>query len=79
MMKANFSIEYYTVWGESLVLVLGEKKYPMQWNEGNVWKVSVQTTAKALKDYGYIVVRDGLTARYEWRNHSFTAPWHEGS
>lgn len=42
MMKANFSIEYYTVWGESLVLVLGEKKYPMQWNEGNVWKVSVQ-------------------------------------
>ena len=73
MMKANFSIEYNTVWGESLTLVIGGKKYPMQWNEGNVWKVSVQTTAKALKDYGYIVVRDGLTARYEWRNHSFTA------
>ncbi len=73
-MKANFSIEYHTVWGESLALVIDDRKYSMNWNAGDIWTVSVKTSAKALKDYGYIVVKDGLTVRYEWRNHSFDGP-----
>ena len=38
-MTVTFKIKYETVWGESLALVLQDKKYPMTWGEGGVWSV----------------------------------------
>ena len=57
--------------GESLALVLQDKKHPMQWGEGAVWSVTVKDCpAAALKDYTYVVMRDGLIVRTEWSHHS---------
>ena len=70
-MTITFKIEYRTVWGESLALVLSDKKYPMQWGEGGTWSVTVKDcSAAALKDYTYVVMRDGLIVRTEWKHHS---------
>ena len=69
-MKTTFSIHYNTVWGESLSLVLQDKKYPMTWNEGGLWTVTLNASAAALKDYYYVVLRDALIARSEWEHHS---------
>ena len=70
-MQVIFKIEYQTVWGESLALVLNDRKYPMEWGEGGVWSVTVKDcTAAALKDYTYVVMREGLIWRTEWKHHS---------
>ena len=70
-MTVTFKIHYQTVWGESLAVVLQDRKYPMQWGEGAVWSVSVKDCpAAALKDYTYVVMRDGLIVRTEWEHHS---------
>ena len=73
-MTTTFKIEYKTAWGESLALVLLDKKHPMQWGEGAVWSVTVKDCpAAALKDYTYVVMRDGLIVRTEWEHHSARA------
>jgi len=73
-MTVTFKIQYKTAWGESLALVLLDKKYPMAWGEGAVWSVSVKDCpAAALKDYTYVVLRDGLIVRTEWKHHSAKA------
>ena len=70
-MTVTFKIQYETRWGESLALVLQDKKHPMQWGEGAVWSVTVKDCpAAALKDYTYVVMRDGLIVRTEWSHHS---------
>ncbi|MBR3074359.1 MAG: 4-alpha-glucanotransferase [Bacteroidales bacterium] len=69
-MKTTFNIHYRTQWGESLCVVLQDTKYPMKWNEGAIWSVSVNVPAAALKDYWYVVMRDGVIARSEWEHHS---------
>ena len=70
-MQVKFKLEYRTVWGESLALVLNDRKYPMEWGEGGVWSVVVKNfTAAALKDYTYVVMREGLIWRTEWKHHS---------
>lgn len=70
-MKATFQIEYHTRWGESLALVIADKKYPMSWTDGGVWTVTLdKASASALKDYGYVLVKDGLVDRIEWTGHS---------
>lgn len=67
----EFRIKYNTVWGESLCLRLAGRNYPMQWNEGNVWSVTVKGVKAAdLLAYGYAVVRDGVICRTEWEDHS---------
>ncbi|MCQ2142593.1 MAG: 4-alpha-glucanotransferase [Bacteroidales bacterium] len=72
-MKVTFKIEYRTEWGESLALSLGDRKYPMEWNEGAVWSVSVDADSSLLCDYTYLVMRDGLIVRTEWDHHSSEA------
>lgn len=63
-MQILFKIQYWTNWGESLSLCLAGKKYPMEWGDGGIWSVSVKgCTAAMLKDYGYVVMRDGLVWR----------------
>ena len=70
-MTVTFKIQYETRWGESLALVLQDKKHPMSWGEGAVWSVTVKDCpAAALKDYTYVVMRDGLIVRTEWSHHS---------
>ena len=70
-MTVTFKIHYQTVWGESLALVLQDKKHPMSWGEGAVWSVTVKDCpAAALNDYTYVVMRDGLIVRTEWSHHS---------
>ena len=70
-MTVTFKIQYETRWGECLALVLQDKKHPMQWGEGAVWSVTVKDCpAAALKDYTYVVMRDGLIVRTEWSHHS---------
>jgi 4-alpha-glucanotransferase len=66
----DFRIQYMTEWGESLAVVLGGRKYPMAWQDGGIWTVSVpDCPAAALKDYTYVVLRDGLVWRTEWQHH----------
>ena len=70
-MTVTFKIQYETRWGESLALVLQDKKHPMTWGEGAVWSVTVKDCpAAALKDYTYVVMRDDLIVRTEWSHHS---------
>ena len=72
-MQTTFKIEYHTEWGESLTLMLGGKRYPMDWNDGGVWSVTVRDCRREdLKDYGYVVMKDGLIWRTEWSGHRCT-------
>ncbi|MCQ2144811.1 MAG: 4-alpha-glucanotransferase [Bacteroidales bacterium] len=73
-MKINFSIEYWTRWGENLVLRSGYKAFPMDYVADGIWSVDVEaSTLFAEKDsveYFYEVVTDGLSTRHEWRAHT---------
>ncbi|MCH5173059.1 MAG: 4-alpha-glucanotransferase [Bacteroidales bacterium] len=71
-MKTTFNIHYGTSWGESLSIVLKDKKYPMAWHDGGLWSVTVNVSSAALKDYWYVVIRDGVIVRSEWEHHSGT-------
>ena len=69
-MKLNFSIEYRTDWGESIVLCLDGGRYPLDYVVDGLWQGEV--TLAALKEsvnYSYEVVRDGVTVRKEWGKH----------
>ena len=72
-MQTTFKIEYHTEWGESLTLMLGGRRYPMDWNDGGIWSVTVKDCRREdLKEYGYVVMRDGLIWRTEWSSHRCT-------
>ena len=73
-MKVTFTIEYNTCWGESLALVLNDVKYPMAWGEGGKWSVTLNVRAADLKEYGYVVMREGVIQRMEWSSHSSALP-----
>ena len=69
-MTSVFKIQYHAQWGETLAVVLNDKKYPMTWTEGDVWEVRVSNfRLSALKDYYYVVLRDGIIMRTEWSKH----------
>ena len=68
-MKVRFSIQYHTVWGESLTLDLGGRRLPMNWGADSVWSVEDDVKASELLDYQYYVMRDGLVWRTEWEHH----------
>ena len=69
-MKTTFKIHYNTEWGESLSIVLDDVKYPMTWNPGGVWSTTLRLKASDYRDYTYVVMRDGVIIRPEWRHHS---------
>ena len=66
MKKLSFSIEYHTRWGESLAVVVRDRKYPLRWSEGDVWKGTFEVEDGP---YRYVVIRDGIIARTEWDVH----------
>lgn len=72
-MKAVFSIQYFTTWGESLSVVIKDRKHPLKWTEGGIWKASIELEPSDLADYTYIVLQDGLITRTEWKHHNFHA------
>lgn len=73
-MEVTFKIEYRTEWGESLSLVIKDKKHPMSWGDGAIWSVTVpDLKVSDLSDYSYIVMKEGMIWRTEWKHHSTKA------
>ena len=74
-MKLNVNIEYRTSWGESLVLCIGGKRYPLSYAGEGIWETEVaRLTYKKGMEYSYEVVRDGQTIRTEWKKHLLVLP-----
>ena len=72
-MNIVISLEYNTVWGESLVLCLGGKEIPMTGNGVGRWSARIsKVSAASLENYGFKVVRKDGTSRHEWRHHSLS-------
>lgn len=70
-MQVSFKIEYHTRWGESLALSISGHKYPMNWNPGDIWTVTLdKISVSELKEYGYLLMKEGLILRMEWEKHS---------
>lgn len=69
-MNLKVNIEYKTVWGESVVLCAGKKKYPLQYVGDGYWQGEFKgIKVEALADYFYEIVSDGKCVRSEWRHH----------
>jgi len=69
-MNVKLSIEYYTRWGESLSVIAKDRKFPMNWEGNGLWSVTIPScTATLLSDYTYVVMKDGLIWRTEWKHH----------
>ena len=74
-MNIRITLQYHTQWGESLVLRIGKRKYPMDPAYAHLWQKEL--TGRNLRDgdtYSFEVERDGKTVRREWRAHRFDAP-----
>lgn len=71
-MKAKFSIEYYTEWGENIILVFADgTRVPMEYTPGALWKAELpECPVSALKEYHYELERNGNVVRKEWGTHS---------
>ena len=74
-MNIRITIQYHTQWGETLVLRIGKKRYPMDPAYANMWQKEL--TGRNLHDgdaYSFEVERGGKTVRREWRAHRYEAP-----
>ena len=70
-MNLIISLEYNTVWGESLVLCLGSREIPMTSDGLGRWTAKVsRISPEALNRYGFKLVRRDGGVRREWRHHS---------
>ena len=74
-MTLHISIEYRTNWGEEVVLCLGGKRYPLAYVAEGLWKGEIaRFNPEKAGEYGYEVVRDGITVRTEWKKHKLSLP-----
>ena len=74
-MKLNVSIEYWTNWGEEIVLCLGDKRYPLAYVADGLWEGEIaRFNPEKAAEYCYEVVCDGRTVRSEWKKHSLVLP-----
>ena len=74
-MTLNISIEYWTSWGEQIVLCLGGKRYPLSYVADGLWEGEIARLDPAkTQEYSYEVVCDGRTVRTEWKKHSLVLP-----
>ena len=69
-MRIELNVKYWTNWGESLVVCIAGKKFPMNWSEDGLWSLVLEDlNSEDLSDYHYEVEKDGLTVKKEWRSH----------
>lgn len=69
-MKLYFDIEYYTRWGEQLVLQIGDRRLGLQCADGCRWTGCVENLAFEKQiEYRYELECDGITIRREWQSH----------
>ena len=74
-MTLRISIEYWTNWGEEVVLCLSERRYPLAYVADGLWEGEIaRFNPEKAAEYGYEVVRDGQTVRTEWKKHSLVLP-----
>ena len=74
-MILHISIEYRTNWGEEIVLCLGGKRYPLAYSAEGLWSGEIaRFNPEKAAEYGYEVVRDGVTVRKEWKKHVLALP-----
>ena len=74
-MNIRITLQYHTHWGESLVLRIGKRRYPMDPAYASMWQKEL--TGRNLKDgdmYTFEVEQKGKVVRREWRAHRFDAP-----
>ena len=74
-MNIRITIQYHTQWGETLVLRIGKKRYPMDPAYANMWQKEL--TGRNLRDgdaYSFEVEKEGKVVRREWRAHRYDAP-----
>ena len=68
--KATFTLRYYTVWGENLILESGCGRYPMKYTTDGIWTVTLCNVPEQLfSDFRYCVEKDGCIVRTEWKHH----------
>ena len=67
-MRLTISIEYYTVLGESLFVVLADgKEFPMRYVADGIWATEFNVPISwKIVDYGFVVKKDGQIVRREW-------------
>ena len=74
-MKLKVSIDYKTMWGESLQLCLGSEVYALTYAPGGMWIGDFDEVAlEGIDEYHYELVRDGHVVRREWRSHLLELP-----
>ena len=74
-MGITFRIGYRTQWGESLFLVWQGGRAAMQYQDSETWSVTIGNCPEGLlKDYWYVVEKDGIFSRMEWKHHSRKKP-----
>ena len=72
-MTVNIQLHYHTNWGESVRLVLGRRRIPMEYSFGGLWQIMLTGRDIHAGDrYGFEIVRDGAVVRKEWRDHRLT-------
>lgn len=75
-MRLTISIEYYTVLGESLFVVLADgKEFPMRYVADGIWATEFNVPISwKIVDYGFVVKKDGQIVRREWSGHVLNIP-----
>ena len=74
-MTVKISLRYNTLWGESLVLRIGGKCWPMEYCPGGVWAtIFPKNSCEEGTEYSFEVQRDGATVRKEWSGHVLRLP-----
>ena len=75
-MRVRISIEYFTIPGESLVVVFkGGREVPMQYVLEGIWLASTELPASSRKlEYSFELRKNGSAVRREWSGHSVLLP-----
>lgn len=69
-MELTTRIEYRTSWGQNLFLRSGERLYPLEYTEGDIWTGTISDLKPGKPfEYRYEVHQDGVCIRSEWESH----------
>ena len=63
-------IEYRTSWGQNLFLRSGDRLYPLEYTEGDIWVGTIAGLKPGkMFEYRYEVHQEGVCIRSEWESH----------